>query len=314
MNRLRFSLPALSTDFWRAAQDHDLGGLASELAFKLILALFPFLIFLAAIGSYAARISLTADPAGTIVDSFGSTLPADTASMLRRQIAKIISGANPVLISVGAVGTIWPASGAARALAKSVNRANGIPDRRPWWKKIGLSLAITVVGGGALIAAVLALLLGELFATAIARSVGIGSAWAWTSTVLRLPLVVLFVVVAAQLLFWLAPDQRQPFRLWSPGSVAFGLAWSVFASVFSFYVAHLGHYESTYGSLAGVVVFLVWLYFSCWLLLAGAELNAVLEARRSATGARAPTPPEAERGHSRPAGTGGSRRSRRSPG
>lgn len=265
--------------FWREAKDDDLGGLAAELAFKLTLALFPLLLFLAALSSYLVRWSGADNPADRIVSALGDSLPSDASSVIEKSINDVLSGSNPGLVSISAIATIWPASGVAKALIKAVNRVNDVEDTRPAWKRIALTAGLTVGGGLALLVAISALVLSDVFARDLSGAVGLGPAWQWGTRFARVPVVALFVILAAQLLFWVAPAQRGPFRFWSPGAVLFGLGWTVFSALFSLYVTTFAGYSATYGSLAGVAIFLVWLNTSSWLLLAGAEWNWVLANR-----------------------------------
>ncbi len=100
--------------------------------------------------------------------------------------------------------------------------------------------------------------------------------------IVRIPLILGVVIAATSLIYWLAPDDGRSFRLISPGIVLFGITWTAFTLVFAFYVTNFGSYGATYGALAGVVVLLLWTYASCLLLLAGAQLNAILDERAQA--------------------------------
>lgn len=279
MKRLGSALKTRALAFWRESKDDDLGGLASELAFKLTLSTFPLLLFLAALSSYLVRWFGADDPAGRVVSALGDSLPPDAASVIERSLNEVLAGTNPGLVSVGAIATLWAASGAARALIKAINRVNDLEETRPAWRRAALAMGITVFGGLALLAAIAAMVLTDVFARDLAGAVGLGTAWRWVTQLVRIPLVIAFVAIAAQLLFMVAPADRGPLRWWSPGALLFAAAWTVFSAGFSFYVTHFAGYSATYGSVAGIAVFLVWLNISSWLLLAGAEWNWVLEHR-----------------------------------
>lgn len=263
--------------FLREAKDDDLGGLASELAFKLTLATFPLLLFLAALSSYLFRWFGADDPAGRVISALGDSLPPDAASVIERSVNEVLDGSNPGIVSIGAITTLWAASGAARALIKAVNRVNDLEDTRPGWQRAGLAVGLTLFGGIALLGAITAVVASDVFAREVAGSVGLGPAWSWATGLARLPLIVVFVMFTAQVFFMVTPAERPPFRWWSPGAVLFGLCWSIFAAGFSFYVTQFAAYSATYGSVAGVAVFLIWLNISSWLLLAAAEWNWVME-------------------------------------
>lgn len=274
----RFDRPReLLKDLLREYREDDLGGAAAELAFRFFLALFPFLFMLIALGALASRLLAIDDPAQQVIDVFGASLPGDAASVIRRQTERVVENGNPGLVTVSFAGTLWAAANGTGAIMKATNRMYGVAETRSFAKRTGLAVALTFAGGGAIIATLVAILLSEIFAREIAEAVGLGTAFGWLVTLARIPLVLVLVALAASVIYWLAPDTSRPYRLVTPGAVVFAVGWALASWAFALYVSHFGSYNATYGALGGAIALLVWLQLTSILLLAGAELNSVLD-------------------------------------
>jgi membrane protein len=256
--------------------EDDLSGLAAELAYRLLLALFPFFIFLAALGGFVASTFSIDNPTERIMNELAGALPADAQGVLREQLESILSSKNGALLTLGIVGAIWAASGAMNTVVKALNRAYDVEETRPFWKRYLLTVGMTVFVGVFFISAFVLLIVGQLFAEDIGAELGIEGIAVTLLNSARLPIVLLLLAVAVAIVYWVAPNVKLPFRWVSPGSVLFIVAFVAFTLGFGFYVANFGSYNETYGALAGVVVMLIWFYATSFIMLAGAELNAVL--------------------------------------
>ncbi|MCC6382262.1 MAG: YihY family inner membrane protein [Dehalococcoidia bacterium] len=257
--------------------DDDLTGLAAELSYRFFLALFPFAIFLAALGGFVASLAGVENPAQKVIDLFGDALPSDAASVVRKQVEEVVSARNAGLLSFGILGTIWAAGGGVGALIKAMNRAYDIPETRPFWKKTGIALGITVLAGTALLAAFGVMIAFQAYGGRIADAIGLGTPFAIFMNVARFPLVLALLTVAIAFVYWAAPNTAQPFKWVTPGALVFTVGWIVATVLFALYVASFSSYNATYGALGGVVVLLVWFYLTSVLVLLGAEVNAVLD-------------------------------------
>lgn len=264
-------------DLVKEFRDDDLGGAAAELAFRFFLAFFPFLLLLLTIGAFVSSATGVSDPAQEVVDLFGDSLPGDAASVIRTQTEQVVENDNLGLLTIGFLGTLWAAGNGTAAIMKATNRVYDVEESRPFIKRTLLALAITLLAGGAIIVALGATLLSEVFARDIAESVGLGTAFGWLVAVVRIPLVLLLITAAASLVFWLAPDTKRPFTLVTPGAVVFALGWAAATWLFALYVSHFGNYNATYGALGAAIILLTWLQLTSTLLLLGAELNAVID-------------------------------------
>jgi membrane protein len=158
------------------------------------------------------------------------------------------------LVGFGALGAIWAASGAVMALMRALNTAYDVKESRPFWKTRGLAILMTLVAG------VLALVAGlaAIAAPAVASFVGgpIGTAVVW----LRLPVAGLVVMLLWAIVYYVLPDVEQDFKFITPGSVGGVVIWLVASWGFGVYVSHFGSYDKTYGSIAGIIVLLLWIW------------------------------------------------------
>jgi membrane protein len=273
-------LPPLKS-FWREFQDDDITGLAAECAFRFFLALFPFILFLVTLAAVCADIAGANDPSGKVLDVFGDSLPEDASSVLESQVNDVVKGSSIGLLSISFVSALWAAAGGAGALIKAVNRVYDLPETRKFWEKSAMAVGLTVIGSVTLITAVVAMVYTQTFADAVASRIGLGSELGWIIQLMRLPLIVLFVMLASQAIYWLSPDKHGRVSFASWGSTAFAVGWAMFTLGFAVYVSNFGSYNATYGALAGVVILLFWFYVSSILFLTGAELNWWLSQRES---------------------------------
>lgn len=253
----------------------DIGGLAAELSYRYFLAIFPFFIFLAALGGFVASATSVDDPTADIMDLLGDNLPEDARSLLRGQLDDVLESQSVGLLSVGIVGALWAASGAMKSLMKALNRAYDVPETRPFWKSTGLAILMTLTVTIGIVGSILLLGATQAFGADLADRVGAGDAFELLVTVVRWPAVVLLLLLAVAVLYWVAPNIDIPFKWITPGSVLFVVVWLAATVAFGLYVSNFGSYNKTYGALGGVVILLTWLYLTNAVLLLGAEINAL---------------------------------------
>jgi membrane protein len=251
---------------WSKDRISDVAGMVT---FYGLLALFPFLLFLVALGS------LLIDPAQAtqLIDQLSRIAPGPVTQILGDRVHSLAETRSTGLLTISALVAIWSASGGISALMRALDTTYGVEERRPWWKTRGIALGMTLAAAAlALVAALLA-----VAAPALARAVGgpLGTVLLWG----RLPVAGLMMMFLWACLYYFLPDVEQRFRFITPGSVVGVVLWVLASWGFSVYVANFGKYEVTYGALGGVVVMLVWMWISSQVVLLGAEINAVLEHR-----------------------------------
>ena len=231
---------ALGSEFLARYRENNLGGLAAELAYRIFLSLFPFLILVAALGGLIASAADVSDPGSRLVSVFGDSLPADASSLIRGQARGVTEGSHAGAVSIGTIAAIWTASAAAGTLSKAMNRIFQASESRAFWKKTALSVGMTVSAGLALLLVTAVLVDTQVYAAETAAWVGLGRGYNFVVQLLRLPLVIGVVIFAAALVYRIAPDHSRRFRFISPGVVAFGVSWTTFTTGFAYYIASFG--------------------------------------------------------------------------
>ena len=255
-------------------QRDDALGLAAQLAFYLILALFPFLLVLVSLmGTFSSP-----ELADQVLGYFREVTPQQVYEIIDSYLHDIIAGNRPApgLFSVGLVIALWSASGAFAALINALNKAYDVEESRPFWKVRGIALLMTLGLSVMIIVGVLLLVAGPPIGRGIADLLGLGEIFTLVWSVVQWPVALSLMVITVALLYYFAPDAGQPFRWITPGGLIGVLLWVLASVIFRFYVSNFGSYDATYGSIGAVIVLLLYLYISSLTILFGAELNATL--------------------------------------
>jgi membrane protein len=175
-------------------------------------------------------------------------------------------------------GPLWFVSGYVTAFGRVMNQIYAIAEGRPIWKLQPLMILVTLVLGVLCLCAVLLLLISGPLARALGDLLGLGSTAVLVWTIVRWPVMVAITGMVITLLYYVTPNVRQPrFRWLSPGAVLATVVWLAASALFGLFVANFSNFDATYGSLAGAIVFLVWLWLTNTAVLLGAELNAEIE-------------------------------------
>jgi membrane protein len=259
----------------------DCMGLSQQVAYSSLLAFFPAMIFLIAfldlIGAYGALQEFLEPVAPKSVTSIINQLQRDTGS------------ASLVLVALGIFGALWAGSGAMSSVVKAVNRAYDRDETRPIWKVRLISLLLVLASATVLAGILLLIILGGKLGDAIAARANLGDAFTWFWNIARWPIAFTVVLLLFAFIYYLAPNHdRRRWRWISAGSLVGSLMWLVLSGLFALYTSFSSSYSRTYGSLAGGIVLLLWLNYSAWAVLFGAELNSELERRRDARPSRRP--------------------------
>ena len=253
--------------------------LAAALTYYSVLSVFPAILALVSLLGFFGQGKSTTDQLLDIVRQLGQ---GDVATQLQGPIDQIVNarGAGLALV-IGLVGAIWSASGYVGAFGRAMNRIYQVDEGRPIWKLRPVVLLITI---GLVVMAALVLVglvVSGPVASALGDAVGLGDLATTIWDIVKWPVILGIVVVMVAVLYYATPNVRQPkFRWVSVGAAVAILVWVLASVAFGFYVSHFGSYNKTYGSLAGVIVFLLWLWITNLALLFGAEIDAELERAR----------------------------------
>jgi membrane protein len=253
--------------------------LAAALTYYAVLALFPALVALVSLLGVFGQGQSTVDSLLEIVDQVG---PSSAVDSLRPTIEQLSSsqGAGIALV-VGLLGALWSASGYVGAFGRAMNRIYEVGEGRPVWKLRPVQLLVTLFAILLVAVAAAALVLTGPVAEAVGEQIGLGSTAILVWDIAKWPVLLGIVVLIVAVLYYATPNVKQPtFRWVSVGAVFAIVVWILASVAFGLYVAMFASYDKTYGSLAGVIVFLLWLWLTNLALLFGAELDAELERGR----------------------------------
>ena len=258
------------------SEDHATD-LAAALTYYGLMAVVPGLIVLVAI------IGLVGGNPGQLTKQVTSVAPGSAAKVIQTLIGQAEahrSGAGVAAIA-GLAVAVWSASGYVAAFMRAANRVYDIGEGRPIWKTAPTRLAVTLFAVAMLVIMATFVVVTGSVAGAVGNAIGVGSTAVTVWDIAKWPALVVLISVLLAVLFWAAPNARQSGIRWmSPGGVLATIVWLVVSAAFALYVTDFSSYNRTYGSLAGVVVFLVWLWLTNASLLFGLELNAELERER----------------------------------
>jgi membrane protein len=271
---LRYStLKATVQEFVR----DDALGLAAQLAFYLILAIFPFILFCVAI--LDAFSSSSPQFVTELFDYLRRLLPPQVFKLIHAYTENTLRNGDtaPGLLSFGILGTIWATSGAFAALINALNRAYDVQETRPFWKVRGIAILMTLGLSALILTGVLLLVAGPSIGRTIAEVFTLGDEFMVAWNLARWPAALLFMLTTVALLFYFAPDVNQPFRWITPGGFVGITLWILASVAFNLYLSSdFNTYDKTYGSLGTVIILLLYLYISSLMILFGATLNATL--------------------------------------
>ncbi len=252
--------------------DDEMSTYASALAYQMLFSLFPFILFLIALIGFLH------------LPDFFSWLRLQSELVLPPQALEQV---NPVidqlqqskggLLSVGIVIALYTASAGVRLMMSAMNAAYDVVEGRPVWKRFPLSIVYTVGIAGMLLVAAALMVLGPQVMGWIAAQVGLEDFIVTVWTIARWPVIVILMMVAVALIYYVMPDVKQEFRFITPGSVLAVVVWIIASLGFAFYVKTFANYNAMYGSIGAIIVLLLYFYISAAVLLLGAEMNAVIE-------------------------------------
>ncbi|WP_221353734.1 YihY/virulence factor BrkB family protein [Streptomyces beigongshangae] len=263
-------------------KDDELADRAAALTYYGVLSLFPALLLLVSLLGIAGK-SATQE----VLDNLKKLTPGSARDIISDAVTQLQGrgGIGSIMAVVSIVLALWSASGYVAAFIRSANAVYDIPEGRPVWKVLPIRIGVTVV---LLVLAVVSSLI-VVFTGGLARQVGgalgIGDSALTVWSIAKWPVLVVLVTIMIALLYWATPNVKgRGFKWVTPGSVLALLIWLVASAGFAFYVANFGSYNKTYGTLAGVIIFLIWLWISNIAILLGLEFDSELARQRAIAG------------------------------
>jgi membrane protein len=272
----------LEASGWKAALKRTFKGIsgdnltdwAAALTYYGIQALFPALLALLSIVGLMGRSTTQ-----SLIDNVNAAAPGPAKDIVVPAIENLqkSSGAAGIMLIVGLAVALWGASGYISAFSRASNAIYEAPEGRPFWKlrpqQMGIALVMLVL----LAISLLAVVVTGGIAEQVGKVIGVGDTAVTVWNIAKWPVLLAVVSFMFAFLYWAAPNVKQPKFQWlSPGGIFGVVVWIVASAGFAFYVANFGSYNKTYGSIGGVIAFLVWLWITNLAVLLGAELNAEL--------------------------------------
>lgn len=258
---------------WAENKADSMPIIAGGVAFFSFLAVFPALI--AAISLYGLVVSPTT--VASQVEGLTKQLPSSAAELIREQLTNIVKhsgGALTIGLIISILAALWSASGGVNNLVKAINIGYDEVETRGFVKLRLTSLVLTL---GAIVFLAITLTLVAVV-PALFDALHLGIVGTILGQVIRWVLLLAVMSGSLAVLYRVGPDRDAPQLRWvSLGSVVVTVVWAIVSLLFSFYVNDFGSYDKTYGTIAGVIVLMLWLYLTCFLILLGAEINAEAE-------------------------------------
>ena len=269
------TLTELGRRLWDESQKDELLGRAAQLSYYALLALFPALIFLTALMGLFSVQSFMPE----LMSYLRNVLPADALSMVQRFLTQVAEGSGANILSLGALGALWASSSGVTAIMDALNVVFGVKeDRRPFWRVRLTAIVLTTGLAGFVIMSLALVLYGPTIGRWIADLMGFDVVFTWIWNVLQWPVIATLMLIVVAAIYHICPDrQHKRWRWVTPGSVFAVLMWLLVSLGFKAYVDNFGDYNKVYGSIAGVIVLMLWFYWSGMVLLLGGEINAEIE-------------------------------------
>jgi len=260
---------------WRTVEDvgkkHTLQ-MAAALSYYYVLSIFPALIFLSAVVAYLP-VANVFDQAISLIGSF---MPPDSMALVRKVLADVVTPNRGTFLSFGILGTLWAASGGFSAAMEALNIAYEVEEARPFWITRPLAIGLTLLIGVLMLVALGVMIVGPEFGTWLTTRIHLSWLFAWAWPYIHWTVSVLFTVLAVEFLYFLAPNVKQ--RFWStlPGAIVSVGCWIGLSYLLGIYFRNFAHFNKTYGTMGAAIALMVWLYWTSFAMLLGAELNCEL--------------------------------------
>lgn len=257
--------------------DDDIFGMAAEMAYRFLFAIFPLCLFLVAALGFIGDALGVDDLFVRLMRQAEPVLPEPVTRIMNQYVTGLLTSRSTAFLTVGLIGTIWGAAGGVGTLIKGLNRAYDVTTPRPFWQRQLLALVVTLTLPPIGLTLLLLAIVGRSAASSLGEWLGLGERLAEALAAMRWPVLVVLLFVGFSFLYHLLPNTRHRY-VWSlPGSAVATAGWLLLTQSFSLYVSNFGNYDSTYGSFGAAIAFLLWLYLVGAVVLLGAEVNSILE-------------------------------------
>ena len=259
----------------------DLQDRAAALTYFGIQSIFPGLLVLVSLLGILGKSATQ-----PLITNLGNAAPASVRKIVMTDVTHLqhSHAAAGILGIAGILLALWSASNYVAAFMRASNVIYDVPEGRPIWKTAPIRLGVTLVTMILLVASAVIVVVTGGLAQKVGNVLGLGSTAVTVWDIAKWPVLLIIIGLILAILFWASPNARHGFQWVSPGGFAAVVLWLVASALFAVYVANFGHYNRIYGSLGGIIIFLIWMWISNVAILLGAEFNAELERGRAVAG------------------------------
>jgi membrane protein len=261
---------------WQKIFEDEIFGRAAQLAYYWFFSLFPLFLFLTTLLAYLP-ISKELDQ---WLSALSNILPPEAYSLIRSTFDEITGQQRHGLLSFSVIALIWGASSGMEAIISSLNIAFDAPTKRPWWRERLLALSLTLGLAVFILSAMTLIFFGGSISGRIASTYGFDGSFKTLWSLAQWPIIILLLLLALELIYYFAPNIKHEkngkrWKWLTPGTLFALFFWLAISYGLRIYVSNFGNYNATYGALGGVMVLMLWLYFTGIAILVGGEINSV---------------------------------------
>lgn len=275
MKRLGRILSGIKDALWRTVEavpaKHTLQ-MGAALSYYFVISMFPAILLISAIVAYLPG----ANPFDRVLSLMSGFVPRESIDLLHKVLSTVVTPNRSTLLSFGILGTLWTASGGFAAAIEALDIAYDVEEARPFWVTRPLAVGLTLLVGVLLLVALVVMIVGPQFGTWLASRANLSWLLARSWPYIHWTVAVLFTVLAVEAMYFLAPNVKQRFWATLPGAVLAVGCWIGLSYILGYYFRSFAHFNKTYGAMGAVIALMVWLYWTSFFMLVGAELNCEL--------------------------------------
>jgi len=275
IKRPRRILGGIKDALWRTIEavpaKHTLQ-MGAALSYYFVISMFPAILLISAIVAYLPG----ATPFERVLSLMSGFVPRESIDLLHKVLSTVVTPNRSTLLSFGILGTLWTASGGFAAAIEALDIAYDVEEARPFWVTRPLAVGLTLLVGVLLLVALVVMIVGPQFGTWLASRANLSWLLARSWPYIHWTVAVLFTVLAVEAMYFLAPNVKQRFWATLPGAVLAVGCWIGLSYILGYYFRSFAHFNKTYGAMGAVIALMVWLYWTSFFMLVGAELNCEL--------------------------------------
>lgn len=258
----------------KKAYDDDIFALASQLAFHIVLSIFPFLIFVMSLIGFSHINS------NDVVNLLKTVFPENVFETIDKIIVEVTTSQSKGILGISIFATVWTSSSGFRAVIKGVNKANNIVDKRSFIKKVIISFMSTIALALIILFTLIFLVFGRVIGKYISNLFPMGNFISYIWNLLRGGILTFILILVIAAIYKFTPSIRLKWKDVLPGAIISTTGWIIVSVAFSYYINNFNNYSRIYGSLAAIFILMIWTFLTSFIFLAGVEINSVILLRR----------------------------------